>query len=202
MKIPGLIAACGIALGMISCGGSTQPSKAEGAAPGETAAPATPAAPPEVQQAAEAALGSETEVLAYGDLAKNGHEQVLAINRMKPNPEKPIAGTVVTRAAVIEKDGASWKEVFHCDEHLKNTNGYLGGTPLASVAGWRLQYEQDPAKGLQMYFTPVDKPAGGYVQTLGVRWNPKTKRYQSLDRNYEQFLAEVPSLETPQSQLR
>lgn len=212
MKKIAWIAASGLALGMICCGGGAQTgSKSDGAgpAPGGAAASgaaptatAAPAVPDDVQQAAQTALGSETEVLAFGDLAKNGRVQLLAINRMRPNPDKPVAGTVVTRAAVLEKDAVGWKELFRCDEHLKNTNGYLGGTPLAGVAAWRLQYEQDAVKGLQLYFTPVDKPEGGYVQTLGVRWNPKTKRYQSLDRGYEQFLAEVPSLETPQSQLR
>lgn len=196
------IAVCVIALSMIACGGNSQNTKAESAAAAQAAAPAVPAVPPEIQQAAEAALGAETEVLAQGDLALNGQLQLLAVNRMKPNPDHPIAGTVITRAVVLEKNGASWKELLRVDEHLKNTNGYLGGTPLAGVSAWRLQYEQDPAKGLQLYFTPVDKPAGGYVQTLGVRWNPKTKRYQSLDRTYEQFLSEVQSLETPQSQLR
>jgi hypothetical protein len=39
------------------------------------------------------------------------------------------------------------------------------------------------------------------VQTLGVRWNPNVKRYQSLDRTFEQFQGEVPALETPQSQI-
>ena len=50
---------------------------------------------------------------------------------------------------------------------------------------------------LVMYFTPLDKPAGGYIQTIGIRWNPKVKRYESLDRTYEQFLGESPTLEIP-----
>ena len=186
-----------IALACASCGtSSTAPAKTE------AAAPAAPVIPPDIQAAAETALGTETEVLAQGDLAKNGHQQVLAINRLKGNPEKALAGTLVTRVAVIENDGGSWKEVFRCDEHLKNANGYLGGTPLAGVTGWRLQYEQDAAKGLQMYFTPIAKPDGGYIQTIGIRWNPAVKRYQSLSRDYEQFLGETPALETPQSQVR
>jgi hypothetical protein len=53
-----------------------------------------------------------------------------------------------------------------------------------------------------MYFTPLDKPAGGYVQTIGVKWNPKMKRYQSLDRNYEQFLGETNSLEMPEMRVQ
>jgi hypothetical protein len=191
-----MLMACGMALGIASCGGSAPaPAKAE------SAAPVAPAIPADLQSATQVTLGAEAEVLVYGDLAKNGHQQVLAINRVKANPETVAAGILVTRAAVLENGGAAWKELFRCDEHLKNTNGFLGGTPLSPVAGWKLQYEQDPQKGLVLYFTPLEKPVGGYVQTLGVRWNPKVKRYQSLDRSFDQFLNEVPALETPQSQL-
>jgi hypothetical protein len=36
-----------------------------------------------------------------------------------------------------------------------------------------------------------------------VRWNPTTKRYQSLDRTYEHFLVESPTMGgTPRSTLR
>jgi len=200
MKKAALIAAAGIvAIACASCSGSpsTAPAKAEAAAP----AAAAPAIPADVQAAADATLGTDTDVLVFGDLAKNGHRQALAVNRVKGNQQMAAAGTLVSRAAVIENDGVNWKELFRCDEHLKNTEGYLAGTPLSDVNGWRLQYEQDAQKGLQMYFTPIAKPAGGYIQTIGVRWNPQTKRYQSLDRTYEQFLGEVPALETPQSQL-
>lgn len=187
------------ALAFAGCGGSSPaPAKSEAT----SAAPAAPAIPAGVQSAAEAALGAETEVLAYGDLAKTGHQQVLAVNRLKVTPRGTVPGILVTRVVVIESDGGAWKEIFRGDEHLKNPNGYLGGIPLAPVSAWRLQYEQDVQKGLQMYFTPLEKPVGGYVQTIGVRWNPKVKRYGSLDRNYEQFLGEIPQLETPQSQLR
>jgi hypothetical protein len=192
-RVSFILIACGAALSFVSCGGSA-PATAQ-------AEPAAPTIPADIQSAAQAALGSEAEVLAYGDLAKNGHQQVLAINRVKTTPQTVATGTLVTRAAVVENGGAAWKELFRCDEHLKNTNGFLGGTPLAPVAGWKLQYEQDAQKGLVMYFTPLEKPVGGYVQTLGVRWNPKVKRYQSLDRSFDQFLGEVPALETPQSQI-
>jgi hypothetical protein len=190
--------AVALTLLLSSCGG-TSPTASKSDAP--AAAPAKPAVPAEIQSAAEAALGSETEVLAYGDLAKNGHQEVLAVNRLKITPQTHAAGTLVSRVVVIENDNGRWKELFRCDEHLKNTEGFLGGTPLSPVTGWRLQSEQDADKGLELYFTPIEKPAGGYVQTLGVRWNPELKRYQSLDRTFEQFLGEVPSLETPQSQL-
>jgi hypothetical protein len=190
-----LVGAVLVTLACVSCGGSSP-------APLNTAAPAASAIPGDYQAAAEKSLGSETEVLLYGDLAKNGHVQVLAVNRLKLTPEGMAPGTLVTRGAVIENDNGSWKEIFRCDEHLQNTKGFLGGIPLAPVNGWRLQTEQDADKGLAMYFTPLAKPAGGYVQTIGVRWNPKELRYQSLDRNYAQYLTEVPALETPESQIR
>ena|SRR4029077_3958029 len=197
-KIALIAAVCTMAAACVSCSGSTSaPAKKEAAA----AAPAAPAIPADIQAAADAALGADTEVLVFGDLAKNGHQQILAVNRVKSTPETAIAGIAAMRVAVIENEGSTWKEIFRCDGHLKNAHGFMGGTPLSPVGGWRLQYEQNPQKGLQMYFTPIAKPVGGYIQTIGVRWNPQVKRYQSLDRNYDQFLGEVPALDTPQSQL-
>ena len=197
-KIALIAAVCTMAAACVSCSGSSSaPAKKEAAA----AAPAAPAIPADIQAAADAALGADTEVLVFGDLAKNGHQQILAVNRVKSTPETAIAGIAAMRVAVIENEGSTWKEIFRCDGHLKNAHGFMGGTPLSPVGGWRLQYEQNPQKGLQMYFTPIAKPVGGYIQTIGVRWNPQVKRYQSLDRNYDQFLGEVPALDTPQSQL-
>ncbi len=196
-KIALIAAACVVAMACVSCSGSSSaPAKKEAAA--VSAAPAIPA---DIQAAADAALGADTDVLVFGDLAKNGHQQILAVNRVKSTPETAIAGVAAMRVAVIENTGGTWKEIFRCDGHLKNVHGFMGGTPLSPVGGWRLQYEQDVQKGLQMYFTPIAKPVGGYIQTIGVRWNPQVKRYQSLDRNYDQFLGEVPALDTPQSQL-
>ncbi len=157
--------------------------------------PPAPAIPEEVVAAAEAILGSEAEVLLHGDLARNGAMQVLVINRIKETPEGLAPGTLFTRAAIVEKAGDKWIEVFRCDEHLKNPKGFLAATPLSAVAGWRMQSEQDKEKGLVMYFTPLSKPAGGSLLTIGVRWNPKAKRYQSMDRNYQAFLGETPMLE-------
>jgi hypothetical protein len=53
-----------------------------------------------------------------------------------------------------------------------------------------------------LYLTPVKGMEDAHVLPIGVRWNPKTKRYQSLDRTYEQFLSESPSLSNARSQLR
>ena len=167
------------------------------------AKPAEPATPPEIQSVAASVLGSEAEVLVFGDLAHTGHRQVLAVNRLAKTPPGVVPGTLVTRAVIVEDDSRKWKEVLHCDEYLKNPSGYLGATPIAQVTGWRLQHEQNAEKGLLLYFTPLDLAAtGGHIPTIGVRWNPKAKRYQSLDRNYENFLTEVPQLEKFNSRLK
>ena len=171
-------------------------------APETVQKPAEPAVPAELQSAANAVLGEDAEVLAFGDLAKTGNQQVLVINRIKKTPENTVPGTLLTRATILSLQDGKWMELLHVDEHLKNTNGFLAATPVAPVTGWRLQYEQNPVKGLQLYFTPLQQPAGGTLQTIGVRWNPKVKRYQSLDRSYENFLGETPVLETIKGSLR
>jgi hypothetical protein len=208
---------CGIlgvvALGAWSCGtSSTTPgtgaSAGNKAAPNGAAssaapsAPATPAVPDDIQKAAESSLGSETEVLLYGDLAKNGSRQILAVNRVKATPQVTLPGTVIMRGVILENVGGTWKEILRCDEHLENPKGYLGNIPLAPVNGWRLQYEQDNDKGLLLYFTPLADPKGARMLPVEVRWNTKVKRYQSMDRNFENFLYELPALETPESQVR
>jgi hypothetical protein len=166
------------------------------------AKPAEPAIPEEVQAAAKAFLGSESQVLAFGDLAKNGKQQFLAANVVPKTPTNNLPGTIVTRAIVAENDDGKWVEVLRCDEHLKNPKGYLALTPLAPVTGWRLQFEQNAEKGLQLYFTPLQGTTDSHVLPIGVRWNPATKRYQSLDRTYEHFLLESPALNDVRSRLR
>ena len=165
----------------------------------EAQKPAEPAVPEEIQDAANAFLGSETTVLLFGDLALNGKQEFLAANVVPNTPKKMVAGTAVTRCIVAENDNGKWVELMRADEHLKNQNGYLGLTPLQPVNGWKLQYENSPEKGMSLYFTPISE---GSVRTIGVRYNPATKRYQSLDLNYEKFLTEAPSLENPRSMLR
>lgn len=178
------------------CGDTPQSAQQEQSKPSE------PAVPAEVQAGANALLGSETTVLLFGDLAKTGRQQFLAANVVPKTPKNTIPGTVVTRAVIAEKQGNQWDELFRCDEYLKNSKGFLGMTPLEPVAGWRLQYEQDPEKGLALYLTPVKGVEDRHVLPIGVRWNPAAKRYQSLDRSYEHFLLEAPSLGNTRSQLR
>ncbi len=171
-------------------------------APETAQKPAEPAVPPDMQSAANAVLGEDAEVLAHGDLAKSGNQQVLVINRIKKAPANTVPGILLTRASILSQQDGKWAELLHVDEHLKNTNGFLAATPVAPVTGWRLQYEQNAERGLQLYFTPLQQPAGGTLQTIGVRWNPKVKRYQSLDRNYQNFLGETPALEKIKAYLR
>lgn len=181
------------------CGNAPAPKPAEQA---EAAKPAEPAIPTEIQSAAEGSLGSETTVLAYGDLAKTGTQQILIANVVPKTPKNNITGTIVSRAAIVEKQGTNWMQIFLCDEHLKNSKGYLGMTPIDPVSAWRIQHEQDPVKGLTVYLTPVKGMPDAHVLPIGVQWNPKTKRYQSLDRSYQQFLLESPALSNVRTRLQ
>jgi hypothetical protein len=167
------------------------------------AKPAEPAVPEEIQSAAHSLLGTESTVLLFGDLAKTGKQQFLVANVVPRTPKNTDPGTVVTRAVIAENQDGQWSEILRVDEHLKNSKGYLGSTPLTPITGWRLQYEQDAEKGLQLYFTPIKGTGDSHVLPIGVRWNPAAKRYQSLNPTFEHFLGESPSLgDTPRSRLR
>src|SRR5712691_8962740 len=163
---------------------------------------AEPAVPEEIQLASKSLLGSESQVLVFGDLAKNGNQEFLAANVVPKTPTNNLPGTIVTRAVVVENADGKWTELLRCDEHLKNQKGFLGLTPLTAITGWRLQFEQSEEKGLQLYFTPLKGATDSHVLPIGVRWNPATKRYQSLDRTYEHFLLEAASLGDARSRLR
>ena len=163
---------------------------------------AEPAVPEEMQDAAKALLGSEAQVLLFGDLAKTGKQEVLVANVVPNTPKSVIAGTVVTRAVVAEKEDGKWVELMRADEYLKNSKGFLGQTPLQAVTGWKLQYEQSAEKGLTIYLTPIKAGSNERTLPIAVAWNPATKRYQSMDISYQHFLSEAPSLENPRSMLR
>jgi hypothetical protein len=169
--------------------------------PAETK-PAEPAVPQEMQDAAKVLLGSEAEVLLFGDLALTGKQQFLAANVVPNTPKSTVAGTVVTRAVLAENDDGKWVELMRADEYLKNQKGYLGLTPLQPVTGWKLQYENSAIKGVSLYFTPVKSGSSEKTLPIAVKWNSEAKRYQSMDIHYEHFLGEVPSLESPRSSLR
>lgn len=181
---------------LVGCGGNATPEK-----PAVEAKPAL-TVPDDVQAAADALLGKETTVLLFGDLAKNGKQQFLAANVVPKSTKNNLPGTIVTRTVVGENDDGKWTEILRCDEHLKNQKGFLPGTPIGGVTGWRLAYEQDPEKGLALYFTPLKGAVDTHTLPIGIRWNSETKRYQSLDRSYEHFLTESASLSTAHSNLR
>lgn len=199
-NLPGIfLSILGILLFLTGCGEQASGPGANAAAEAKSAKPAVPE---EVQGAAQALLGSETQVLVFGDLAKTGKQQFLAANVVPKTPTNSVPGTIVTRAVIAENKNGKWMELLRCDEYLKNEKGFLGLTPLNGVSGWRVQYEQDVEKGLQVYFTPLKVNGSAHVLPIGVRWNPATKRYQSLDRTYEHFLLEAPSLGNARSRLR
>jgi hypothetical protein len=201
-----------LALGLAGCNTVQQPAPSK-VKPAAERANGTD----EAQGFAEAALGKQAEILAQGNLAINGREQMLVVNRFSAGIATGAGGAntsaiFVMRAAVLEQNGGKWSEVLLCDEHLKNPYGYLGGSPAGRVTGWRLEYRQDPKEGLEMKFTPAEKfeeehwNAGESSEKknpgFNVRWNKNAKRYQSFDQSHERYLNEVPSLETPQSTLR
>lgn len=196
-----IVALAATAFGSLGVGCGTEAPKPS-SEPAAEAKPAAPAIPEDIQDAAKHLLGSDAQVLLVGDLAKNGKRQFLAANVVPKTPKNNIPGTVVTRAIVAQDDDGKWTELLRVDEHLKNQKGYLGLTPLDSINGWRLQFEQNPEKGLQLYFTPLKVNGDTHVLPIGVRWNPATNRYQSLDASYEHFLKESSTLQNVRSSLR
>jgi hypothetical protein len=197
----GIIALTAAVFGALSIGCGTEAPKPT-SEPTAQAKAAEPAIPEDIQDAAKHFLGSDAQVLLVGDLAKNGKRQFLAANVVPKTPKNNMPGTVVTRAIVAQDDDGKWTELLRVDEHLKNPKGYLGLTPLDSINGWRLQYEENPEKGLQLYFTALKVNGDTHVLPSGVRWNPATNRYQSLDASYEHFLKESSSLQNVRSTLR
>jgi hypothetical protein len=204
---------CGIWLGFLlslvaACFGAACGSEAPATKQPEPAAeekPATPAVPEDIQSAAQSLLGVETQVLLFGDLAKTGKRQFLAANVVpKTSRNNNIVGTIITRAVIGENQDGKWTEIFRCDEYLKNAKGFLALTPLTQTTAWRIAYEEDPVRGLVLYLTPLQGGVDTHSLPIGIRWNPSTKRYQSLDSKYEHFLLESPSLggHAPSSKLQ
>lgn len=170
----------------------------------------------EVSQVAVSVLGNQAEVVAQGDLARNGKEQLLIMNRLPLTSSPPLSPEptgkpeiYITRAAILEKDGEKWTEVLHSDEHLKNPSGYL---VRGQAITWKFEYKLDGERGLELRFTSADRFDDGDAHrgprleadmpTFVVRWNEKVKRYQAFDNSQARFLSEVTMLETPQSILR
>ena len=200
------ISVLGIALAVCSaCGSQPDSNSATSTAPGSAAPAATPTVPQvpqDLQDAAVAIFGNEAEILVHGDLVHNGLDQMLVINRLHKPGQGVVAGTLLTRLTVIENDDGKWKQILLCDEHLKNPAGFLGGAPIQDVSVWRLQYEQNPDKGLLLFFTPYSQKPADNPTTTEVAWNPRVKRYQAMDRTFTHFLGESTMIEEPQRELK
>jgi len=140
--------------------------------------PKASAVPDDIFSAAAGALSSEAEVLAWGDLALNGRQQILAINRVNKPEANTGSNAAFTRLAILENDGKQWKEILLCAEHLKNPNGFLGGTPTAAVTQWRLQFEKNPTKGLLLFLTPYNQ--GPTVRTQAIPKQNVIRRWTQI----------------------
>ena len=163
----------------------------------------------EAQRIADAVLGKQAEILDRGDLAQNGQEQLLIINRFGSGP-KNGSTALITRAVVLEKSEGKWQEIFRCDEHLKNPYGYLVAANRAAT-GWDLVVG-DTGGPLEMAFTPA--VIGGAADARGgerkevknatfvVRWNTKANRYQAYDQSQKRYLRETTGFEMPNSVLK
>jgi len=195
------VALYAVCVGVLMIGATLQGCGFDAPKPADSAAQ-KPAVPEEIQDATKALLGSEAQVLLFGDLAKTGKQQFLAANVVPNTPKNTVAGMVVTRAIIAENEDGKWTELVRCDEYLKNAKGYLGLTPLLAVSGWRLQYENSDTQGMALYLTPVQAGSNARTLPIAVRWNPATKRYQSMDPSYTNFLPEAPTLQNTRSTLR
>jgi len=195
--------ACALAL-LAGCGSVNHSATVEADDPAQAVARATA---PEADAVAKKLLGPDAKVLFSGDLAHNGHQQILVMNPTSPPSGDIGTGVAFHRAAVLERQGARWNEVLLCDEYLKNPAGFLSGTPRQPVAGWKVQLRPAAANtGRELRFTPL---AGG-GEAIQVAWNPKVNRYQSFVTSggasgvtmEQDFLEEMPIIETPTSELR
>ncbi len=191
--LTGLVCACTFA---IACGGPS------GSAGNAQKTPAAPAIPDEITGVAHAALGSEGEPLAWGDLALTGNQQMLVVNRLHGDTSAQGDEIIFTRMTIAENSGGKWAQVLLCDEHLKNSLGYLAGSPNDRVTRWKLTFVKDPAKGLTLSLTPMDLGSPAKEKTIRVRWNPSVKRYQALVGGTDRFGGEIGSIEIIQRPLR
>lgn len=178
-----------LALALLGAACSQQPA----VSPASRAAKSSSTTQAQYESAAKRALGAESQLMLSGDLAHNGHIELLVVNRLPQAAGHASAGVAISRVAILERNAENWREVFLADDHLKNEKGFLQGTPQEAVSAWRLRYEQGKG-GLEMFFTPLQQPAGYDSATIDVRWNPGKRRYQSFDRKRGYFLAEAPSL--------
>ena len=73
------------ALTLLACSRPAPPKSAE--------APPPPAVPQEIAGVAQTLLGSDAEVIVFGNLARTGRQQVLAVNRLPTTPAGSVPGS-------------------------------------------------------------------------------------------------------------
>jgi hypothetical protein len=159
----------------------------------------------EFRDVANAVLGNGAEIIAQGDLARNGSEQLLVINRFgnatahtNGNEKDDPDSIPITRAVIMEKNSGKWTEVLRCDERLKNPRGYLDGTHGLNITGWLIRFRTDAPQGIELQFTPLGSGSGA----IEVQWNANVKRFQSMDRIHKKFMGEDSALEPSPSILK
>jgi hypothetical protein len=192
-----LAATLALALSFSACNQETDENPNQ--APAEATSSVTP---PDIQSVADAALGTGAHVVAFGNLGGTGTQQVLAVNLLHPGDAASGPDLIISRAVIVDRQSDGWKEIFRCDESLKNPAGYLPGLRHPASAGWRLKLSMGDADGTTLYLTPLSQPGTGPQDMIGVRWNPGLKRYESLDGHFRAFLHEEPSLERPEVSIR
>jgi len=104
------------------------------------------AVPEDTQSAADSLLGKETTVLLFRRPGKKWQAAILAANVVPKSSKNNLPGTIVTRAVVAANEDGKWMEILRCDEHLKNQKGFLPGTPIGGVTGWRWLSSKIPKK--------------------------------------------------------
>jgi len=154
---------------MILAAGCQRSQPASGALESSESEPSSPAS--ETQHLAEKALGPGAEIVARGNLARNGREQLLVIRQLRKLATadagaRDNARLFINQAVVLEKNGQRWSEVLRCDERVKNPRGYLGGTQAASAAGWLLRFVLDAPQGLRLEFTPASVNKQGPINRI------------------------------------
>ncbi len=194
--LTGLLCVCALS---IKCG---SPVNNSGSAGGSQNQGAALAVPDDIAAVARGALGREGEALAWGNLALNGNQEVLVVNRLGSAAGAGTDEIIFIRMTIAENIDGNWTQVLLCDDHLKNSSGVLAGSPNDAVSRWKLSFKKDPEKGLILSLTPMDPDSGALSKTIHVRWNPLLKRYQSFEGSPEHFANEVFPHEIIQRPLR
>ena len=184
-------------------------------APG-SAAPAAPAVPDEVQKAAEKSLGTETDVLLFGDLSKNGAQQMLAVNKIKALPPGVARGNVshargdfgkkwqflegnfALRRASGKPEGISGRNAAGASERLADAGRARSGQGLAAVfhaaasAEGRVRGAGGSALECESEALPIDGPHVSKIFWVNCRHWKRRSRKSAYERDRTTCRCRVP----------